>query len=172
MKQQFFFSLSIIVIMYIFGRKLLSGTHRLFTSAFMLPLIPLIPRKCDSYGCGNFGASRDGGKRSHMGQDYISREGQPVFSPIRGTVSAGPAYADGRYSELRRVTITGASARVNLMYVLPHVSVGQTVEAGELIGYAQSLQKRYPGIPDHVHLEVSISGVKVDPLPYFKPLQA
>lgn len=172
MKQQFFFTVSILVIMYIFGRKILSGTHRLFTSAFMLPLIPLIPRKCDSYGCGNFGASRDGGKRSHMGQDYISREGQPVFSPIRGSVSAGAAYADGRYPELRRVTITGTAARINLMYVLPDISVGQTVEAGELIGYSQSLQNRYPGIPDHVHVEVSISGVKVDPIPYFKPIQA
>lgn len=147
----------------------IAAIHRALSSAFYPPLVPLTPRKCDSFGCGNYGASRDGGKRRHKGQDFLCSAGQTVYAPIDGTVTTGAAYADGRSPELRLVRITDGPTVVLLMYVRPTVQAGHTVQAGDPIGTAQSLQGRYPGIPDHVHVEVRLSGVSVDPLPYFTP---
>lgn len=167
-KQVFFFlTITIILIMWFtVGAKAVGMAHRLFSSAFFPPVQPLVPRKCDSWGCGNFGASRDGGKRKHKGQDYTVTAGQPVYAPISGTLTTGPAYASGIHPEMRLVKITDGTTAVNLMYVLP--SAGGQVSKGERIGTAQSLQGLYPGIPDHIHVEVVIAGVKVDPSPYFE----
>ena len=171
-KQKTFFALSItlIILFMAFSSRILGSVYRIAAGNRLLPLIPLIPRRCDSYGCGNFGAPRDGRARKHKGQDYISTVGQPVFTPIDGrVVSTGAAYADGRYPELTLVKIQSLSgvASFAFMYVLPVVQVGDTVTAGERIGTAQSLQARYPGIPNHVHIELAIGGLKVDPAPFF-----
>lgn len=147
--------------------KTVSAAHRTFTGLMQPPLFPLSPRFSDSYGSGIFGASRDGGKRSHKGQDFLGQPGQAVFAPIGGKISSGLAYADGRFPDLKLVRISDAKKVVKLMYVLPSVSTGQTVAAGDQIGTVQTLQSKYPGIRDHVHVEVHIAGLAVDPLPYF-----
>lgn len=168
-----FFAFSIITITIIFAmlnRKVISAIHRAISEPFFLPVIPLTPRKCDNFGCGNFGASRDGGTRKHMGQDYLAKVGQPVFAPISGTFSTGSAYASGQYRELRYCKITSETGAVSvaIMYAKPGLSSGERVEAGQVIGEVQSLQGRYPGINNHIHVEVKVSGIKVDPAPYFK----
>ncbi|MBC7668067.1 MAG: peptidoglycan DD-metalloendopeptidase family protein, partial [Gemmatimonadaceae bacterium] len=122
------------------------------------------PRGHDAFGDGNFGARRDGGSRDHEGVDYTARPGQNIKAPISGYVTKiGYAYAG--YSDLRFVEITnpalGYVARA--FYVTPHVEVGQTVRLGQIIGQDQSLQKHYPGITDHVHLEVmQLGGERVN----------
>jgi len=170
-KEKFFFTATTLVIMAVIFNRITAGVissaHRLLSGQWHPPLIPVQPRRCDSYGCGHYGASRDGGRRKHAGQDYIAAyPGQPVFAPAGGTVSAGPAYGDGRYPELTLVRISSGATVVKLMYVAPTVSTGQYVNAGEQIGTVQSLQKRYPGIPNHVHMEVVLAGLHVDPAPY------
>ena len=117
------------------------------------------PRGHDEFGDGNFGARRDGGSRDHEGVDYTATAGQDVAAPISGYVTKiGYAYAG--YSDLKFVEITnpalGYVARA--FYVTPGVEVGQTVRLGQTIGRDQSLQKHYPGITDHVHLEVMQPG--------------
>ncbi len=42
--------------------------------------------------------------------------------------------------------------------MLPSVTEGQAVRLGQPVGWAMSLQRRYPGITDHVHLEISRLG--------------
>lgn len=148
------------------GAKAVGMAHRLLSSVFFPPVQPLVPRKCDSWGCGHFGASRDGGKRKHKGQDYLVTPGQIVYAPISGVVTTGPAYASGLHPELRLIKITDGATVVNIMYALP--GTGGYVAKGERIGTAQSLQSVYKGIPDHIHVEVSIAGVKVDPAQYFE----
>ena len=117
------------------------------------------PRGHDEFGDGQFGARRDGGAREHEGVDYVASAGQGVAAPISGYVTKiGYAYAG--YSDLKFVEITnpalGYVARA--FYVKPGVEVGQAVHLGEIIGQDQSLQKHYPGITNHVHLEVMQPG--------------
>jgi murein DD-endopeptidase MepM/ murein hydrolase activator NlpD len=117
------------------------------------------PRGHDDFGDGEFGARRDGGSRSHEGVDYTAKAGQDVHAPISGYVTKiGYAYSGS--SDLKFVEITnpalGYVARA--FYVTPGVEVGQSVRLGQTIGRDQSLQGHYPGITDHVHLEVMQPG--------------
>lgn len=122
------------------------------------------PREHDGFGSGAFGASRDGGARRHAGVDYVATAGQPVAAPISGYVTRiGLPYGDDamRYVEISNPALNYV-ARV--FYVEPTVSLGQTVALGTPIGSVASLQHRYPGITDHVHLELShAAGPKLDP---------
>ena len=120
------------------------------------------PRGHDDFGDGQFGASRDGGTRQHEGVDYAAVADQPVAAPLSGYVTKiGYAYAG---STLQFVEITnpalGYAARA--FYVRPEVELGQTVRLGQPIGRVESLQQRYPGIVDHVHLEILKRGDRVN----------
>ena len=117
------------------------------------------PRGHDHFGDGGFGARRDGGSRSHEGVDYAAVADQAVKAPISGFVTKiGFAYAGD--DSLRFVEITnpaiGYVARA--FYVEPSVKVGDVLRLGEVIGKAASLQSHYPGITDHVHLEIMRPG--------------
>lgn len=117
------------------------------------------PRGADNFGSGAYGASRDGGHRRHEGVDYVGRAGQDVMAPISGFVSKiGYVYSNS--GDLRFVEITnpalGYVARA--FYVKPSVTEGQAVALGDTIGHLASLQSRYPGITNHVHLEIHKSG--------------
>jgi murein DD-endopeptidase MepM/ murein hydrolase activator NlpD len=116
-------------------------------------------RGCDGYGCGGFGSRRDGGGRRHEGVDFDARAGQAVKAPISGFVTKiGEAYVDdGRY---RFVEITNPALRytARVFYVDPSVGEGKAVRLGQPIGRAHSLESRYPGITNHIHLELSRPG--------------
>jgi len=121
------------------------------------------PRGHDAFGDGFFHARRDGGARPHEGVDYDARPGQPVAAPISGYVShigyAYPGDARFRYVEIENPAL-GLEARV--FYVDPQVAVGDSVALGRPIGTAHSLQARYRGITDHVHLELVEGARKID----------
>jgi murein DD-endopeptidase MepM/ murein hydrolase activator NlpD len=112
-------------------------------------------RGVDAFGSGDFLARRDGGKRKHHGVDYIAAVGQSVRAPISGEVSRlGYAYGgDGGY---RVIEIANSETKhtARVLYAAPSVKVGDVVVAGQEIGVAQDLSKRYPGITNHVHVEL------------------
>jgi murein DD-endopeptidase MepM/ murein hydrolase activator NlpD len=112
-------------------------------------------RGVDAFGSGRFGALRDAGKRRHLGVDYVAAPGASVLAPLSGKVTQiGFAYdgAEGlRYIEIANPQ-TNFSVRV--LYVAPSVAEGDMVSAGEAIGVAQDLAVRYPGITNHVHVEL------------------
>ncbi|THD77552.1 MAG: M23 family metallopeptidase [Phenylobacterium sp.] len=121
------------------------------------------PRSHDAYGDGFFHASRDGGARPHEGVDYDDQPGQTVVAPISGYVSKiGYAYPGD--SKLRYVEIENPALRLTAraLYVDPSVQVGESVQVGHPIGAALSLQRRYPGITNHVHLEIAEDGQRID----------
>lgn len=111
-------------------------------------------RNVDAFGSGRFGASRDGGKRTHEGVDYIIAPGAAVHSPISGEVARlGYAYAGDKY-RLVEIVNSETKMKARVLYVAPQVKVGDVITAGQLIGVAQDLNERYPGITNHVHVEL------------------
>jgi murein DD-endopeptidase MepM/ murein hydrolase activator NlpD len=122
-------------------------------------------RGCDEFGCGTFGAERDAGGRRHEGADFDASAGQKVDAPISGFVSKiGAAYpGDGRYHYVQ-ITNPALHYEARVFYVDPTVHEGQAIRIGQPIGRAHSLQPRYPGITNHVHLEIGrIGGRRLDP---------
>ena len=120
------------------------------------------------YGDGTFGATRrrkNGTTYSHEGQDYLATLGQDVVAVTAGVVSKiGFPYIN--HTHFKYVEITPASkVRVRHFYVDPAsgIVVGAPVVAGTMIGTYQSLQSKLPSIPEHVHVEVIVGGVPVDP---------
>ena len=124
-------------------------------------------RGCDPLGCGNFQASRTGpaGPYPHAGADYSSQPGQDVHAAVDGTVTRlGYPYGNSNY--YRYVEVTSPNGEVvKHFYVSPSVSAGAKVNAGDVIGTAQSFQPRYPGITDHVHIEIRKNNQLVNPEP-------
>jgi murein DD-endopeptidase MepM/ murein hydrolase activator NlpD len=121
------------------------------------------PREADAYGEGRFHAVRDGGEREHEGVDYVATPGQAVAAPISGYVAKiGFAYADDQTLRFVEIDNPALNLMARVFYVDPTVEVGDAVAVGRPIGQAHSLQRRYAGITDHVHLELAESGRKVD----------
>ncbi len=113
------------------------------------------PRALDDFGSGAFGARRDGGGRRHEGVDYAATVGQVVRAPISGYVTKiGYAYGDDAGLRFVEITNPAIGYVARAFYIDPTVTVGQAVRLGSQIGRAVSLQSHYPGITDHVHLEV------------------
>ena len=121
----------------------------------------------DAYGSGAFGASRDGGRRRHNGIDLVAPVGAPIRAPLSGIVTrVGQAYS--RDPELQFVEITSPTTRYSarVFYVGPSHAPGAQVTAGEIIGQAQDLGRRYAsGMTNHVHVEFADRrGAVLDPL--------
>ncbi len=113
-------------------------------------------RGVDGFGSGAFLASRDEGARLHRGADFVAAAGQRVNAPMSGYVTKiGYPYGDDlslRYVELTNRAIGYV---VRIFYVQPGVTLGQALRQGDMIGVSQSLQRRYPAITDHVHVELT-----------------
>lgn len=121
------------------------------------------PRGHDAFGDGYFHARRDGGSRPHEGVDYDSRPGQDVAAPISGYVAKiGYAYPGDERFKYVEIDNPALKLQVRVFYVDPKVAVGDTVELGRPLGTAHSLQGRYAGITDHVHLEIAERGRQID----------
>lgn len=125
-----------------------------------------ISRRTDGFGSGQYGAPRGSG--THHGLDVVARAGEDVMSPIDGVVvrEALPYANDPSYRGiLIRGTGEWSGIEVKMFYVIGRKS-GQ-VAAGEVVGTAQDISMKYPGITNHVHLEVRQDGIEVPPFTIF-----
>lgn len=125
----------------------------------------------DTHGSGHFWASRDGGERHHLGVDFIAVPGDEVLSPIDGTVKRlGWAYINDDFG---LIEITGRGrhegVKVELLYLAPYVRKDQTVTAGQVVGHAQDVSKRYAYITPHVHCTIWRAVNPVDMMPRMPP---
>jgi biotin carboxyl carrier protein len=117
------------------------------------------PRGHDEFGDGYFGARRDGGSRDHEGVDYQAVAGQDVHAPMSGYVTKiGYAYAGDTGLKFVEITNPALGYAARAFYVTPTVEVGQAVHLGQSVGKVESLQSHYPGITNHVHLEILAPG--------------
>jgi murein DD-endopeptidase MepM/ murein hydrolase activator NlpD len=113
------------------------------------------------YGSGQFGASRNQGRRHHKGLDILAAARAPVFSPIDGEIIREAIPYPPFSGLLIRGTGEYAGYEIKLFYV-DGLMCGPC-KAGMIIGYAENLSIKYPGIPNHVHMEVRNGGVLVSP---------
>lgn len=120
--------------------------------AFAAPTAENKIRGCDPHGCGTFGASR--GDRKHQGEDFAISPGGIIFSPISGTVTRFP-FPYGNDLSYTGIEIKNAEYTVKIFYMSPSVIVGQEVRAGQVIGKAQDISRKYsPGMINHIHVEL------------------
>ena len=138
------------------------------------------PIRSDAEGDGSYGAKR--GSRKHNGIDLKCRPGSTVLSPVTGTVTKlGYPYLNGRggfndgegaYRYVQVSTDRGTPDVKNhrMFYVEPSVKLGDRVRAGQIIGSAQDVPRRYDELDDdgsvlnasvmqtHVHYEIMSKG--------------
>lgn len=134
-----------------------------WTGMFQLPV------SRDYAGCypSYFGNRRSYNKSGylyfHTGLDFCSWTGDPLYAPAAGTV----VYAD--YLTVRGwATVIDHGWGVYTAYMHQEeilVSVGQQVQVGEQIGVSGATG-RVTG--PHLHFEVIVGGVQVDPLPWLE----
>lgn len=118
-------------------------------------------RETDAKGSGEFGASRDGGTRKHAGLDIVIEPHKPVLCPtVLEFKRNGLAYETGigganSAEPYRLIVLENDFVEVKILYVYPYSFIkGEVVVAGEPIGVSQDLSRRYPGITNHIHIEV------------------
>jgi len=114
--------------------------------------------RSDSEGDGKFGASRGG--RLHYGVDLTCVAGEGVLAPHNGTITREvlPYDGDNHYSGIEIASDLFIS---HLLYVKPLANtIGDKVEANDLIGTAQDIQKRYGDkMQQHIHWKLMINPV-------------
>lgn len=121
----------------------------------------------DEEGAGNYGARRDGGKRRHLGIDFLSTEGQTIVVPFYMKIvrRANPSADKPKLSGIAFETewCTG-----KMFYFDPDKRfLGSWVKEGLVIGTQQSLKEYYgPKMLDHVHLQFD----SIDPNLFLKQL--
>ena len=128
-------------------------------------MIHIIPpqRTTDKHGSGFFGAPR--GTRTHRGIDVACWPGSLVQSICDGTVTKhGWPYSDPNKSEYRYIEVTDDEGlKFRYFYVLPAITEGNRVKAGDILGEVQDLGKIYKGITPHFHFEVKLNGQYLNP---------
>lgn len=102
-----------------------------------------------------------GGRRGHKGVDLGMPTGTPVFATADGVISKAEWFSSyGLYIAIEHggkiQTRYGHLSRLS-------VASGQPVKKGDLIGYVGSTGR---STGPHLHYEVRIAGVAVNPIPY------
>lgn len=125
------------------------------------------PRGCDSMGCGHFGASR--GSRKHKGFDVKVSPGEPFRTQFAGIVKKiGWAYSDDLSYRIVDIKANNRMT-VRAFYLDPAVSAGDKVDVGDIIGFSQDLSKKHgENMTNHVHIEIIVDDINVDPVKYLK----
>jgi murein DD-endopeptidase MepM/ murein hydrolase activator NlpD len=102
-----------------------------------------------------------GFSRMHQGVDFAAREGAPVLASADGIVTQ--AGVEGGYGNMIRIRHAGGwgTGYAHLSGYAPGIATGVEVNRGEVIGFVG-----HTGLATgpHLHFEVSLAGVKLDPM--------
>jgi murein DD-endopeptidase MepM/ murein hydrolase activator NlpD len=104
-----------------------------------------------------------GGRRAHKGIDLATPTGTPVHAPADGVVGKAEWFSSyGLYIQIEHggelQTRYGHLSRLN-------VASGQFVHKGDVIGYVGTTGR---STGPHLHYEVRVAGVSVNPMPYMQ----
>ncbi len=102
-----------------------------------------------------------GGRRQHNGVDLAAPTGTPVFATADGRVGRAERFSSyGNYVQIEH----GGQLQTRYAHLSSYtVQAGEMVEKGDLIGYVGSTGR---STGPHLHYEVRVAGVAVDPTPY------
>ncbi|XP_059568856.1 leukocyte cell-derived chemotaxin-2-like [Alligator mississippiensis] len=107
-------------------------------------------RTCDRHGCGHYNAKRINGL--HKGVDVVCRDGSTVRAPFSGRiVSRAKPYGNGNAVD-NGVQLSGSGYCILIFYIQP-VKYSGSIKKGETLGRMLPMQKVYPGIQSHVHIQ-------------------
>ncbi|XP_053537977.1 leukocyte cell derived chemotaxin 2, tandem duplicate 1 [Ictalurus punctatus] len=122
-------------------------------------------RGCDrnNYGCGNYGASRNGGKSKHEGLDIVCADGATVYAPFDVTLKRKAVPYKKNNAINNGIELSGGGLCFKLFYVKPDKYSG-SLKKGEKLGTMLRMQDVYPGITSHLHVQMCD---KSNPTTYF-----
>ena len=102
-----------------------------------------------------------GGRRNHKGVDLAAPTGTPVYATADGLVAKAKRFSSyGLFIQIEH----GANLQTRFAHMSRlAVTAGQRVRKGELIGYVGSTGR---STGPHLHYEVRVEGVAVNPIPY------
>jgi len=102
-------------------------------------------------------------RRAHKGIDLAAPTGTPVYATANGLVSRADWFSSyGLYISIDH----GADLETRYAHLSRlAVAAGERVEKGDLIGYVGSTGR---STGPHLHYEVRVDGVAVNPIPYMK----
>ncbi|WDA42256.1 M23 family metallopeptidase [Erythrobacter sp. BLCC-B19] len=108
-----------------------------------------------------------GGRRQHAGIDLAAPTGTPVYATADGVVSRADWFSSyGLYISIEH----GASMQTRFGHLSRlAVAAGDNVKKGDLIGYVGSTGR---STGPHLHYEVRVDGVAVNPIPYMVESEA
>lgn len=108
-----------------------------------------------------------GGRRQHAGIDLAAPTGTPVYATADGVVGRADWYSSyGLYISINH----GASMETRYAHLSRlAVAAGDNVKKGDLIGYVGSTGR---STGPHLHYEVRVDGVAVNPIPYMVESEA
>jgi murein DD-endopeptidase MepM/ murein hydrolase activator NlpD len=108
-----------------------------------------------------------GGRRQHRGIDLAAPTGTPVYATADGVVSRADWFSSyGLYISLEH----GAAMQTRYGHLSRlAVMAGDSVKKGDLIGYVGSTGR---STGPHLHYEVRIEGLAVNPIPYMVESEA
>ena len=112
----------------------------------------------------NFGEPDAFGNPGHRGTDIPAPEGTPILAAHSGTVIIS-GWNDSYGNQVLLDNGAGLSTRYAHM-TQSAVAAGETVTAGQVIGYVGSTGD---STGNHLHFEVLQSGIRIDPLDMFSP---
>jgi murein DD-endopeptidase MepM/ murein hydrolase activator NlpD len=104
-----------------------------------------------------------GGRRAHKGIDLAAPTGTPVYAPADGVVARAEWFSSyGLYIQVEH----GGELETRFAHLSRlNVAAGQFVKKGDLIGFIGSTGR---STGPHLHYEVRVAGVAVNPLPYMQ----
>jgi len=109
--------------------------------------------RSDSMGDGHYLAPR--GNHIHQGVDWEARPYEEIYTPIDCKIIrlAYPYVGDLYYKGL---LIGNKYMRIKIFYISPLENIiGKFLKAGDIIGYAQDITKKYgKNMTNHIHTEM------------------
>jgi murein DD-endopeptidase MepM/ murein hydrolase activator NlpD len=108
-----------------------------------------------------------GGRRQHAGIDLAAPTGTPIHATADGVIGRADWYSSyGLYISINH----GASMETRYAHLSRlAVAAGDNVKKGDLIGYVGSTGR---STGPHLHYEVRVDGVAVNPIPYMVESEA
>ncbi len=109
-----------------------------------------------------------GDYRVHLGVDLVTSENAPVYAVADGKISK--IWSDTRMGYCMAITHSGNAVSIykNLAEKLPDgIAEGVSVRSGQLVALVGNSAMVEVGAEPHLHFEVSVNDLAVDPLKYF-----